>query len=215
MVDKHASDYMLTYRAGQVIFREGDKGRIMYVIREGVVRISKSVLDVEKTLDRLRKGDFFGEMALIEGLPRSATATAVTETKLQVIDEDGFTSLLGSGGPMALRILRELSARLREADRQIETLLLKDEEGRVVHTLTSLSTVYGRASRKGIKLSRTFTADEIGDLANVSTRTARKVLDELVEGGFIDADAGQITLLRPMDLKNFLSYLNWRSKAFR
>ena len=187
----------------------------MYVIREGRVRISKTVLDREKTLDDLSKGDFFGEMALLEGLPRSATATALGRTVLEELDEEAFSRLLSVGGNTPIRMLRELSSRLREADRQIETLLLKDEEGRVVHTLTSLSTVYGRRTDAGIKFARSFSAEEIGDLANVSTRTAESVLDQMVRGGFITWSEGWITLNRPLELKNFLSYLNWRSKAFR
>ena len=187
----------------------------MFVIREGRVRISKQVLDANKTLDTLSKGDFFGEMALIEGLPRSATASVVEKATLQIIDEDGFARLMGNGGTMALRILRELSARLREADRQIETLLLKDEEGRVVHTLSSLSTVYGRKEPDGIRFSRTFSTEEIGDLANVSNRIARRVLLRLQSAGFLHYSEGSILLKSPAELRSFLTYLNWRSKAFR
>jgi CRP-like cAMP-binding protein len=207
---------LLSFAPGQVIFREGDPGRVMFIIQDGRVRISKRVLDTEKTLDTLRKGDFFGEMALVEGLPRSATATALGATTLRVVDEDGFAKLLGQGGSMALSMLREMSARLREADRQIETLLLRDEEGRVVHTLCSLSTVYGRARQDGaVRLGRVFTTEEIADLANVATRTARRVLQKLVDGGFVWYDGGELTLRSHLELKNFLNYIHWRSKAFR
>ncbi len=203
------------FRKGEVIFREGESGACMYLVRAGKVLISRRVLDIEKRLDTLSRGDYFGEMALIEALPRSATATALTKVVLECVDEREFLRLMGHGGSMAMTLLREMSARLREADRQIETLLLADEEGRVVHTLSNLATAYGRKTNRGVRLSRKFSTADIGDMANVSTKATRAVLDRLIQGGFIRLEGERMVLKSKMALDGFLNYMNWREKAFR
>jgi len=75
---------------GEVLFNEGDKGRLMYLIREGKIKITKGKGEEEKVLAVLKEGDFFGEMAIIDGSPRSASAIAVTLTSLLVIVSIGF-----------------------------------------------------------------------------------------------------------------------------
>src|SRR2546430_13473232 len=109
--------------AGTVLFREGDAGRSMYVIRSGKVSIWKHIAESEITLDVLGPGEFFGEMALLEGLPRSAGATVLEDAHLIEVDQVAFETLVKKNSEVAMRLLRRLSARLREADRQIHALM--------------------------------------------------------------------------------------------
>src|SRR5438132_12617372 len=105
--------------SGTVLFREGDRGQTMYVIRSGRVNIWKRIGDTEITLAVLGPGEFFGEMALLEGLPRSAGATVLEDATLVEVDQQSFETLLRKNSEVALRLLRRLSSRLREADRQV------------------------------------------------------------------------------------------------
>src|SRR5437762_5488817 len=109
--------------SGTVLFREGDRGQTMYVIRSGKVNICKRIGESEITLAVLGPGEFFGEMALLESLPRSAGATVLEEALLIEVDQVSFETLLKKNSEVAMRLLRRLSSRLREADRQIQALM--------------------------------------------------------------------------------------------
>ena len=114
--------------AGTVLFREGDKGDKMYVIRSGKVKIVKHIADSDITLAVLGTGEFFGEMALLEGLPRSAEATVAEDALLIEVEGPAFDTLVRKNGEIAVRLMRRLSERMREADRQIQLALRLDPE---------------------------------------------------------------------------------------
>jgi CRP-like cAMP-binding protein len=134
-----AEIYGRDFPAGAVIFEEGDPGSRMYVIQAGAVRIVKRVGNRELTLAQLGPGEAFGEMALLEGQPRSATAIVEAAARILEIDEAAFADLVRRNGEIALRLLRRLSARLREANRQIRNFLSADAMGRAVEVLKALS----------------------------------------------------------------------------
>ncbi len=109
------------FDAGQVIFAEGDLGLAMYVIESGEVEIRKRIGDQERVLAVLGKGDFFGEMSLLEDdAPRSATAVARTEVSAAEIDHAAFTYILERNPEIAIRMMRKLVRRLRETTRLLE-----------------------------------------------------------------------------------------------
>lgn len=134
-----AEIYGRDFPAGAVVFEEGDPGSRMYVIQSGEVRILKRVGAREIELARLGPGEAFGEMALLEGQPRSATAIVAAPARILEIDEAAFADLMRRNGEIALRLLRRLSARLREANRQIRNFLSADAMGRAVEVLRALS----------------------------------------------------------------------------
>jgi CRP-like cAMP-binding protein len=134
-----AEIYGRDFPAGAVVFEEGDPGSRMYVIQSGAVRIVKRIGARDITLARLGAGEAFGEMALLEGQPRSATAVVDAAARILVIDEAAFADLVQHNGEIALRLLRRLSARLREANRQIRNFLSADAMGRAVEVLRALS----------------------------------------------------------------------------
>jgi CRP-like cAMP-binding protein len=117
--------------AGTVLFREGEPGNEMYVIRAGKVRITQRVRDVERTLGVLLPGEFFGEMAILCDRPRSATAEVIEDARLLVIDAPVFETMLRGSLEIAVRMVKKLAARLADADRQIQTLMLRDHHSRV------------------------------------------------------------------------------------
>src|SRR3954470_2750455 len=108
--------YAVEYKAGEHIFREGDLGTEMYIINEGKVEILNQVGDEEQVLAVLEKGDFFGEMSVLEDLPRAASARAATNVRLLQINGSTFDQLLRSNPEIAVRMMRKLARRLRETD---------------------------------------------------------------------------------------------------
>lgn len=115
-----------SYAAGEVIFREGDLGTEMFIIQDGVVNIIKHINGEAHLLSRLEKGDFFGEMAMLENVPRTADAVAVTEVRAVVINWARFDEMLRKNPEIAVRIIRKYSKRLREANSLLERLVGKE-----------------------------------------------------------------------------------------
>ena len=109
--------------AGELVFREGDLGTEMYIVHEGQVEILKQMQDGERKLALLEKGDFFGEMSILEDLPRAASAKAVTAVKLLLINGTTFDQMLRTNPEIAVRMMRKLSRRLRETDRLLRDAL--------------------------------------------------------------------------------------------
>ena len=124
---------MQTYQPHTVIFSEGEPGRTMYVILEGEVEIRKKTgKNAYKTLTVLKNGDFFGEMAIIENKPRSATAVARVTSRLVMLDTDAFYTMVEKSSDFAVKMIKTLSSRLRKADMLIEYLLGSNDEKQVV-----------------------------------------------------------------------------------
>ncbi len=105
------------FLSGEVVFDEGDFSRELYIVVSGIVRIVKDYSTAtERTLNRLHSGDFFGEMAIFEEAPRSATAVTETETELLVLHPEKFKQTIYQKPDMAFEIFRELGARLRRRE---------------------------------------------------------------------------------------------------
>ena len=115
--------FTVEFGAGETIFREGDVGTEMFVVHEGRVEISTRVQEEDRPLAVLEKGDFFGEMALLEDLPRTASAKALTPVRLLQINGSTFDQLLRDNPEVAVRMMRKLSKRLRETDRALNEAL--------------------------------------------------------------------------------------------
>jgi CRP-like cAMP-binding protein len=116
-------DSSQTYAAGDVIFQQGELGTEMFIIHEGTVEIVKHIAGESHVLSRLEKGDFFGEMAILESTARSADAVAVTEVRCLAINGSQFDEMLRKNPEVAVRIIRKYSKRLREANALLERLV--------------------------------------------------------------------------------------------
>ncbi len=116
-----AARFLVEYQAGEKIFSQGEFGTDMFIVHEGAVEIVHEGGGREH-LAKLEKGDFFGEMSLLEDLPRLASARALTQVKLVRVDAGAFDKLLRQDPEIAIRIMRKLSNRLRETDEQLRTL---------------------------------------------------------------------------------------------
>jgi CRP/FNR family cyclic AMP-dependent transcriptional regulator len=113
---------------GTVLFREGELGRDMFIIQKGKVRIRKRVGTAEKVLAELADGEFFGEMALLMGMDRSATVEVMEDSKILVVTPETFESLLKSNIDIALKMLKKMASRLRTLDEHLETAILEAQK---------------------------------------------------------------------------------------
>lgn len=135
LLDRFAREYP----AGTVLFHEGDQGEKMYVIQSGEVEIRRRIKDQDRVLAVLPAGEFFGEMAIVNNRPRSATAVVRRQARLLVIDGHTFEAMIRGKTEIAVRMIKTMAARLERANQQIELLLLKDANHRVVQCLRQLA----------------------------------------------------------------------------
>jgi CRP/FNR family transcriptional regulator, cyclic AMP receptor protein len=127
------------FPAGTVLFREGDPGREMFVIHSGKVELTRRMQDREAVLAVIPQGEFFGEMAVVNNRPRSATATVREDSWLLVIEAKTFEAMIRGKAEIAVRMIKAMANRLEQANQQIELLLLKDANHRVVQALRRMA----------------------------------------------------------------------------
>jgi len=135
VLDRFARDY----RAGAVLFEEGQPGDYMYVVQEGEVEIRRQVGETGRVLAVLPAGEFFGEMAILNGRPRSATAVCRSTCRLLVIEGKTFEAMLRARPEIALRIIKSLAGRLENANQHVELLLLPTPNHRVVQCMRHMA----------------------------------------------------------------------------
>jgi CRP-like cAMP-binding protein len=131
--------FAIDFEAGAVLFEEGQQGDFMYVVQSGEVEIRRVVGETERVLAVLPPGEFFGEMAILNGRPRSATAVVRTAARLLVIEGKTFEAMLRARPEIALRMIKSMSTRLDSANHHIELLLLPTPNHRVVQCLRHMA----------------------------------------------------------------------------
>ena len=115
-------NFMVRYGAGERVFTEGDLGTTMYIVQSGKVRLFRVVDGQKRISGTMEKGDFFGEMSILEGLPRTLSAEAVEDAELIEINSMTFDKMIKGNIEIAIRMLRKLSIRLRETERRLESV---------------------------------------------------------------------------------------------
>jgi CRP-like cAMP-binding protein len=198
------------YPKGKVLFREGERGKEMFVIQAGKVTISKKVRDVETNLAVLGPGEFFGEMAIISNKPRNATATISEEAKVLAIDHKTFEAMIRGNAEIAVRMIKQLAERLSEADEQIESLLLMDPGSRIVNQILQVCERHGRPTEEGIEIE--FSIRDLPGYLGVGEPALRSLLDGLVRSGLIHRSGGRVTVFDAARLKEYLRYLEMKWK---
>lgn len=198
-----------SYSKGTVLFREGDKGDEMYVIQSGRVQISMNIRGIDRTLTVLEPGEFLGEMALLNNKPRSATATLIEDSRLLVIDEKTFEAMIRGNSEIALRMIKKLSARLQEADDQIENLLLKDTNSKVVHALSRMAK--GASEVPGGLLLRT-NPESLAMRVGLALEKVNEVLDKLRKANLLSETPEGFVVKDAARLEKFLEYLEMREQ---
>ena len=191
--------------AGTVLFQEGDRGEEMYIIQAGKVKISKKVRGVDKTLAMLEKGEFFGEMSILNDKPRSATAETVEDSDLLVIDRKTFDTLIRGNPEITVRFIKRLADRLREANEQMEALMIKDNTSRLVNILAKQVKDRKKAGELSISV------DDLAGLAGIEKALAKPILEKLASGKIVELTAAEmIRILNQEQVDRLLKYLEMR-----
>jgi CRP/FNR family transcriptional regulator, cyclic AMP receptor protein len=199
------------YPAGTMIFEENDPGSRMYVIRSGRVRIFRTVGTNEMVLALLGPGEFFGEMALLEGLPRSANAQASEDVSLIEVDAETFEQMIRTNSEIAVRMMRRLATRVRELDVRLQNVLVDSGLGRAIEVLRWL-VPKGRRDGSFSRVSATAVHIGIAAQAGLPPSEINRVFDLLVQSGCIKEDGTDI-LISPLNvLDDFSNYIDLKRR---
>lgn len=198
---------------GEVLFDEGDKGEVMYLIREGKIKITKGSAGDEKVLAVLKEGDFFGEMAIIDGSPRSAGAVAASPASLLVIDKETFKSKIKEN-PLIEYVLETLSRRLRTTDEQIRLLTIKSEERRIVAYIITQAKEKGKKTDVGIEIAN-FSHENLAHITGIEQDKIQNYLKNLEAAKLITLRDNTLIIKAVEDLDEYLRYIALKEKFGR
>lgn len=187
----HRISQVREFEPGSAIFTKAESARHMFVVISGRVKIFiDSHSKKSKTFAYLHPGDFFGEMALVDGKTRSASAEAVVVSKLLLISKNDFKQLLLSDPALTYYLLQTVSERLRRANDEIENLLFRNILGRVSKALYDLAQDTGKQYRGGTLLGDRYTHQELADLVGTTREPLTRALSTLRNAGLITVQRG-------------------------
>lgn len=194
------------YRKGQLILRQGDYGESLFVIVSGKVRIyTLSPEGHEVSVFICDEGDFFGELALLTGMPRSANVQAMRRTEVLVLQRQAFRHYLLSNPATALRIIETLSRRLRSTTESVEELVSLNVNQRVARKLLELAERYGIRQANGVMIDLDLSQEAVASLVGTTRESANRALGGLRERGIVHIERVRITITDPAELEKLAS----------
>jgi CRP-like cAMP-binding protein len=175
------------FRRGEVIFHLGDPGDALFVIMSGDVKISlPSETGEEAILATLGSGAVFGELALLDGAPRSASATALTATETVVLPRDRFRELIATEAGVRDALLASIAGELRRLTTHVEELHFLDITGRLAARLVRLAQDGGtRTADGGIRLRKNLTQGDLAAMVGCTRQSVNKLLGQFTDDGMI------------------------------
>lgn len=198
-----------SYAKGDVIINQGDQGNLLFVLLSGSVKVSLIDSHGKEIIIRmLYKGNFFGEMSLLDGQIRSTTVTAIEDTEALVIYRDQFKRLIQQKPHVVLEILATLNRRLRTATEKISSLKFLDAWGKVAKVLLDLQPkvdVVKNSPIGGGVPNLAYSREEMAKIAGISRETFTRIINELEDSGFIRFDNKDIIVTAPAKLKEIIS----------
>lgn len=181
------------FAKGEMVFFAKEPGETLYVILEGLIKIFCVSDDGrEKTLGLLEKGDYFGEMALLDDTGRSANAEVLEDARLLTLYKKDFSKLVNQYPNISHRIIYILVQRLREADTQIEELSFKNVHQRVARLLLRLARKYGHVDGGAHVFHLKLNREELGNLAGCSREAVSRAINTFQRKGWIKEAGGRL-----------------------
>jgi CRP/FNR family cyclic AMP-dependent transcriptional regulator len=190
------------YQRGATIFHKGDPGTGLYLITQGRVKIVvPSETGEEALLAMLESGDVFGELALFDGLPRSATVVALQPTEVLLLYRDDFVGFVGRHPEVASALFSVLSRRLRATNELIEDASFLDVPGRLAKRLLDLAERHGQPTAQGVEIDLKLTQGELAAMVGATRESVNKHLGWMRDHRWIALERQHIILLRPEELR--------------
>ena len=185
------------WAAGAVLFDQGDESDGLYVVVDGIVRVYLTSEDGrEATINLAEAGEVIGEMALLDGLPRSAGAAALTDGRLVYIPRDPFLELLDGSSKLARQIILTLCERLRATNAQIDQAIFHDLRHRLLVLLRQIALIHGKVESDMAVVELDLTQGALARMLGASREAVNKQLRGLVKTGCIAVDGHKIRIFK-------------------
>ena len=191
-----------------IILSEQDAGSALFVMVSGkvkVARVSNDDKNKEVILSLLNPSDFFGEMALLDGLARSATVTSIEDSKVFIIQRNDFLNLIQEHPEVSIALLQELTQRLRAAGIKIKALSLKDAEGKVATVLLQLADDMGRIKQGVVEIEKLPYQHELANMAGTSRETISRTLHSFAKKGLVELEGTKLRIISYEKFKDLYS----------
>lgn len=183
------------FSPSQVIFHLGDPGGLLYLISKGKVKISHTTTEgQEVVLAILGTGDFFGELALLDDSPRSATAIALEVTETWTLHREEFMHYLTDNPEFALHVLKTLARHIRRLNTQLADIFFLDLPGRLARTLLQLAEQYGTYTTEGTVINLSLTQTDLAEMTGATRVSVNKALGRFRRNGWIHVTGRTLTV---------------------
>lgn len=195
------------FPAGEVIFHQDDPGNGLYVVRRGMVKIALTAPDGQETLVALmHEGACFGELAVLDGHPRSASAIALDPTETYFLSRRDFLAFLSEHPSVTMQVIVLLARRLRDTDGLLADLVFFDVYGRLAKKILDLADTYGVPTAEGVRIDLTLTQQELASLVGSSRESVNKVMRHFRDRGYLSVSQHRIHILNRTALEHRASY---------
>ena len=190
------------YESGKFIFLEDSEGEQCFFVVQGSVKVTRLSKDGrEVILAMLNEGEFFGEMALLDGESRSANVIALEETEVLTLNRGDFLVVLHDYPQIAIQLLKEMADRLRKSDRQIASLSLSDAEKRIALCIIRFADEQGVIKRGQVSIPKIPIQQDIANMAGTSRETVSRAINLLEKEHYIKRQGRELLIL---DYKQFI-----------
>lgn len=207
------SRYGRRFAAGTVLFRDGEPATEAFLLQDGRVRLLKQAGRMERSLRVVRPGDLFGESALIRGAARSSTAVALDDVVTLAFDHGTFEQVLATSPEVAGRVLNQLIRRMRDAEDQIEILMLRDGQSKVVVALMKFAqqqqeqTAQDSGRDAPGQISLTLSPLELSAQVGLDVDTVKRIVAQLRETGHVRIQDERVEVPNLDSLRDLYSLL--------
>ncbi len=194
---------VVTYRKGEVLFREGEPAERLFLIDTGRVKLSiRSSAGQELLIGVLGRGQIFGELSLLDRGPRAMDASAMEETRVFALPSDNFWTVLENRPALARRLLELMARRLRRADQTSQDLVFFDAPTRLARRLLELAEEHGQAEARSesIRITVRITQEEVAQMIGVTRESANRLISSFAGRGWISWNDGYPVILQPETL---------------
>jgi CRP/FNR family transcriptional regulator, cyclic AMP receptor protein len=191
------------FRKGATVFLHGDPGDDLYVVEAGSVKICMTTPDgKEITLAILGPGEIFGELALMDGAPRSSNAVTMEDCQLLLLERSRFIAFVDEHPSVARSIIEVLSRRLRDNNELVQDAAFFDVAGRLARVILRLADSVGSDEGGAIMISRRLTQNDLAGMIGTTRESVNKWLTFYERQGLIDRNGGLMRVLDAEGLRN-------------
>ncbi|MCA9922114.1 MAG: Crp/Fnr family transcriptional regulator [Anaerolineales bacterium] len=193
------------FNSGQIIFHHGDPGGLLYIIIKGKVKITHSTPDgQEAMLAIFGAGDFFGELALLDDSPRSATIEALEPTETMTLHRDEFIRFIHDNPNFSLHVLQTLAQHIRRLNNQISDIFFLDLPARLARQLLHLASQHGTKVSDGVLIELSLTQTDLAEMTGATRVSINKALGRFRRANWVKVSGRKFTITDQDALRNLI-----------